>query len=103
MWEWVTSISPPSTCPPSPPALVVFSFSSSRASSPEEEPPSEVLAFYIFINGDYNTHLFVENPKNLFWIGDAANSQGSKPTTIHTYTLQPCNKNGRALTSFVQH
>ncbi|MBW0562483.1 hypothetical protein O181_102198 [Austropuccinia psidii MF-1] len=48
MWEWVTLMTPPS-----PPALASCSFSSTRALSPEEEPPSSVLAFYTFINGDY--------------------------------------------------
>ncbi|MBW0592295.1 hypothetical protein O181_132010 [Austropuccinia psidii MF-1] len=43
MWDWVTSMTPPS-----PPALASGSFGSDRASSPEEEPPSLALAFYTF-------------------------------------------------------
>ncbi|MBW0541490.1 hypothetical protein O181_081205 [Austropuccinia psidii MF-1] len=102
MWEWVTSITPPSTCPASPPALAGFSFSSFRASLPEEEPPSAALAFYTFINGDDDPQLFVEDHKTLLLIGDAANPHGSKPTASHTYALQSHNKNGRAITSLVQ-
>ncbi|MBW0540137.1 hypothetical protein O181_079852 [Austropuccinia psidii MF-1] len=87
MWEWFTSITPPSTCPPSPPALAGFSFSSPRASLPEDEPPSAALAFYTFINGDYDSRLFVEDPKTVFLIRVASNPQGSKPTASHTYAL----------------
>ncbi|MBW0481138.1 hypothetical protein O181_020853 [Austropuccinia psidii MF-1] len=47
MWEWVTSMTPPS-----PPALASCSFSDARALSPEEEPLSSELAFYTFIDGD---------------------------------------------------
>ncbi|MBW0540000.1 hypothetical protein O181_079715 [Austropuccinia psidii MF-1] len=98
MWEWVTSI-----CPPSPPALAGFLFRSFRASLPEEEPPSAALAFYTFINGDYDPRLFVEDPKTLFLIGDPSNPHGSKPIASHTYALLPRNQNDRAITSFVQH
>ncbi|MBW0529450.1 hypothetical protein O181_069165 [Austropuccinia psidii MF-1] len=95
MWEWVTSINPPSMCPPSPLLFLVFC-------SALPEPPSAELAFHTFINGDYNLWIFVEDPKTLFLIGDAANPQGSKPTAGHTYTLRPRNQNGYAIASFVQ-
>ncbi|MBW0559077.1 hypothetical protein O181_098792 [Austropuccinia psidii MF-1] len=97
MWEWVTSITPPPTCPPSPPALASLSFSSDEASSPEEEPPSASLAFYTFINGDYLPGLFVNDPEMAFSTGDSANS-----TPNHTYNLRPHNPDGCAITSFVK-
>ncbi|MBW0573103.1 hypothetical protein O181_112818 [Austropuccinia psidii MF-1] len=87
MWEWVTSITPPSTCPPSPPALAGFSFSSPRASLSKEEPPSAGFSFYTFINGDYDSQLFAEDFEAVFLIGAAANPQVSKPTAAHTYAL----------------
>ncbi|MBW0559112.1 hypothetical protein O181_098827 [Austropuccinia psidii MF-1] len=99
MWEWVTSITPPSTCPSSPPALAGFLFSSSRALSPEEEPPSLALAFYTFINGDYDPRLFVNDPETFFSIRSASNPQGSKNPATHKYKLQRCGQDGRAITS----
>ncbi|MBW0526521.1 hypothetical protein O181_066236 [Austropuccinia psidii MF-1] len=80
IWEWITSMTPPST-----PALAICLFSFTRALSPEEEPPSSTLAFYTFINGDYNPRLFVNDPETFFSIGPASNSQGSKNPATHTY------------------
>ncbi|MBW0554807.1 hypothetical protein O181_094522 [Austropuccinia psidii MF-1] len=94
MWDWVTSITPPST-----PALANPSFSSTRSSSPEEEPPSSALAFYTFINGDYLPKLFVDDPETFFSIGPASNSQGSKNPAPLPYKLRPRGPDGRAITS----
>ncbi|MBW0577137.1 hypothetical protein O181_116852 [Austropuccinia psidii MF-1] len=82
IWEWVTSMTPPSTL-----ALAICSFSSTRASLLEEEPPSSALAFYTFINGNYDPRLFVNDPEAFFSIGPASNSQGSKNPATHTYEL----------------
>ncbi|MBW0576015.1 hypothetical protein O181_115730 [Austropuccinia psidii MF-1] len=84
MWEWVTSMTPPS-----PLALASYSFSSTRALSPEEEPPSSALAFYTFINGDYNPQLFVNDPETFFSIEPASNPQGFKNPATHMYELRP--------------
>ncbi|MBW0570833.1 hypothetical protein O181_110548 [Austropuccinia psidii MF-1] len=94
IWEWVTLMTPPSTSD-----LAICLFRSTRASSPEEEPLSSALAFYTLINGDYNPWLFVNYPETFFSIGPASNSQGSKIPATHTYELQPCGPDGRAITS----
>ncbi|MBW0584939.1 hypothetical protein O181_124654 [Austropuccinia psidii MF-1] len=94
IWEWVTSMTPPST-----PALAICLFSSTRASSLQQEHPSSDLAFYTFINGNYDPWLFVNDPETFFSIGPASNSQGSKNPATHTYELRPCGPDGRAITS----
>ncbi|MBW0559438.1 hypothetical protein O181_099153 [Austropuccinia psidii MF-1] len=50
--------------PSSPPALASFL----RDSSPSylEEIPESAMAFYAFIEGDYNPRLFVDDPLNFF-------------------------------------
>ncbi|MBW0587939.1 hypothetical protein O181_127654 [Austropuccinia psidii MF-1] len=94
MWEWVTSMTPPST-----PALANSSFSSTRSSSPEEEPLSAALAFYTFINGNYLPKLFVDDPELFFSSGTASNPQGPKNPAAHTYELRPRGQDGCAITS----
>ncbi|MBW0581328.1 hypothetical protein O181_121043 [Austropuccinia psidii MF-1] len=94
MWEWITSMTPPST-----PALANYSVSSIRASSPEEEPPSAALDFYTFINGNYLPELFVDNPELFFSSGPTSNPQGPKNPAAHTYELRPRGQDGRAITS----
>ncbi|MBW0571555.1 hypothetical protein O181_111270 [Austropuccinia psidii MF-1] len=76
-----------------------FNPSSTRASSPEEEPPSSELAFYTFINGDYDPQLFVNDPETFFSIRPASNSQGSKNPATYTYELRPHGPDGCAITS----
>ncbi|MBW0568961.1 hypothetical protein O181_108676 [Austropuccinia psidii MF-1] len=98
MWEWVTSMTPPPTCPPSPPSLASLSVSSSQASSLEEEPLSLALTFYTFINGDYDPHLFVDYPETFFAIQPTSNPQVSEQPAGHTYALQPRGRDGRAIT-----
>ncbi|MBW0580575.1 hypothetical protein O181_120290 [Austropuccinia psidii MF-1] len=93
MWEWVTSLTPPST-----PDLANCSFSSTRASSPEEEPPSAALAFYTFINGNYLPELFVDDPELFFLSGPASNLQGPNHPATHTYALRPCGQDGCTIT-----
>ncbi|MBW0576028.1 hypothetical protein O181_115743 [Austropuccinia psidii MF-1] len=93
MWDWVTSMTPPSS-----PALASCYFISGRAFSPEEEPPSLVLAFYTFMNGDYNPWLFVDDPETFFAIKPSSNPQGSEHPATHTYVLQPHGRDGCAIT-----
>ncbi|MBW0570724.1 hypothetical protein O181_110439 [Austropuccinia psidii MF-1] len=85
MWEWVTSMTPPST-----PALTNCSFSSTRASSPEEEPPSADFDLYTFINSDYLPELF-------FLSGQASNLQGPNHPATHTYALRPRGQDGSTI------
>ncbi|MBW0564897.1 hypothetical protein O181_104612 [Austropuccinia psidii MF-1] len=48
MWEWVTSITPPSTCPPSPPALAdpETLLSIGDAANPHGPKPTATLVYF---------------------------------------------------------
>ncbi|MBW0515208.1 hypothetical protein O181_054923 [Austropuccinia psidii MF-1] len=98
-WDWVNT---PSSTPPSPPALAKMSNVSSP-SSYSEEVPEAPMAFYAFIEGKYDPHLFFPDPVNYF--SKEGTSAAIKPkrhhqrTKMHPYYLRPCDSNGRAITA----
>ncbi|MBW0577668.1 hypothetical protein O181_117383 [Austropuccinia psidii MF-1] len=104
IWEWENN-SPPSC--PSPPALHSLSGTLS-ISSYSQEIQDAALAFYAFIESDYNPRLFVPDPFDYFLLqGDSAPSLVKHRKTHpvlkikpHHYFLRPRDSPGRAITSF---
>ncbi|MBW0583581.1 hypothetical protein O181_123296 [Austropuccinia psidii MF-1] len=100
-WDWVNT---PSSMPPSP-ALATLS----KASSPSpslEELPKAAMAFYAFIEGEYNPRLFVPDPFNHFLGKEASASSAKDMRTLpvsqkktHRYFLRPHDSTGRVITS----
>ncbi|MBW0573125.1 hypothetical protein O181_112840 [Austropuccinia psidii MF-1] len=81
--------------PSLPPALASFL----RDSSPSylEENPESAMAFYDFIEGDYDPCLFVDKPLN--FSANEKNSSSIKqkrhcPKKSHSYCLRPRDSNG---------
>ncbi|MBW0570175.1 hypothetical protein O181_109890 [Austropuccinia psidii MF-1] len=103
-WDWVNN---PHSTPPSPPALHSLSGTSS-ISSYSQEVPDAALAFYAFIEGDYDPRLFVPDPFDYFLLqGDSAPSlvkhRKTHPVSKvkpHHYFLRPRNSTSRSITSF---
>ncbi|MBW0561062.1 hypothetical protein O181_100777 [Austropuccinia psidii MF-1] len=98
-WDWVNN---PHSTPPSPPALAPIL----NASSPfaySEEVPEAAMAFYAFIEGEYDPRLFVPDTFHYFLKEGA--SAAIKPKRrhqqrrMHPYHLRPCDSNGRAITT----
>ncbi|MBW0566098.1 hypothetical protein O181_105813 [Austropuccinia psidii MF-1] len=81
-----------------PPALASFL----QDSSPSylEEIPESAMAFYAFIEGDYDPRLFVDNPLNFFANKKSSSSIKQKrhcPKKSHSYCLRPCDSNGHVV------
>ncbi|MBW0547649.1 hypothetical protein O181_087364 [Austropuccinia psidii MF-1] len=69
-WDWASQ---PHSTPASPPALATLSRVSSLLPS-SKDIPEAALAFYAFIEGEYDPRLFVPDPLSYFLGEEAANA-----------------------------
>ncbi|MBW0565969.1 hypothetical protein O181_105684 [Austropuccinia psidii MF-1] len=76
-WDWATK---PHSIPASPPALATLSRVPSPLTS-SKNIPKAALAFYSFIEGKYNPHLFVTDPLSYFLGEEALNASSKKKRT----------------------
>ncbi|MBW0580296.1 hypothetical protein O181_120011 [Austropuccinia psidii MF-1] len=104
-WDWATK---PHSTPASPPALATLS----RAPSPlpsSEDIPKAALAFYAFIEGEYNPRLFVPDPLSYFLGEEALNASSQKKEKngfqkpSHSYDLRPPDFRGQVIEPSRQH
>ncbi|MBW0588443.1 hypothetical protein O181_128158 [Austropuccinia psidii MF-1] len=103
-WNWASK---PHSTPASPPALATLS----RVLSPlpsSKEIPEAALAFYKFIEGKYDPHLFVPDPLSYFLGKEAANASSQKNKNgfrkpSHSYGLRPRDFCGRVIKPSKQH
>ncbi|MBW0572250.1 hypothetical protein O181_111965 [Austropuccinia psidii MF-1] len=98
-WDWVNA---PNSTPPSSPALAPLSNASSPFSY-SEGVPEAAMAFYAFIEGEYDPRLFVPDPFNYFLKGGTSSAikpnQHLQRKKGHPYYLRPRDSNGRAITA----
>ncbi|MBW0549305.1 hypothetical protein O181_089020 [Austropuccinia psidii MF-1] len=98
-WDWAFQ---PHSTPASPPALATLSGVPSPLPS-SEEIPKAALAFYAFIEGEYDPRLFVPDPLNYFSKEGASSAIKPKKhhqrRRRHPYYLRPRDSNGRAITA----
>ncbi|MBW0575340.1 hypothetical protein O181_115055 [Austropuccinia psidii MF-1] len=89
--------------PSSPPALATLSKASSPSPS-SEGVPEAAMAFYAFIEGEYDPRLFVPDPLSYF-LGEETPSNGSIKANcgykkhFHHYNLHPHDSSGWAITA----
>ncbi|MBW0576864.1 hypothetical protein O181_116579 [Austropuccinia psidii MF-1] len=90
--------------PSSPPALASFLRDSSPSYS--EDIPESAMAFYAFIQGDYDPRLFVPDPFNHFLGEEVSASSAKDMRTLPVsrkkndhYFLRPRDSTGRVITS----
>ncbi|MBW0506369.1 hypothetical protein O181_046084 [Austropuccinia psidii MF-1] len=77
-WDWVNT---PSSMPPSPPALATLSKTSSPSPSLEEVPEA-AMTFYTFIEGEYDTQLFIPDQFNHFLAKEVSASSAKDMRTL---------------------
>ncbi|MBW0555599.1 hypothetical protein O181_095314 [Austropuccinia psidii MF-1] len=103
-WDWASK---PHSTPASPPYLATLS----RVPSPfpsSKDIPEAALAFYAFIEGEYNPCLFVADPLSYFLGEEAMNVSSRKNKNsfrkpCHSYGLPPRDFCGRVIKPSRQH